>query len=333
MLELHVGKVRLKDARHRLSPEARGLEHVRLVDRGHPAPPASGELPGFPGHPLDLGGGIAARVERLEPAARKRPAWADAPGSIRAQLADDGALMRDGQVTPDGFAINTSYTINSPHPASVTDKNLLVPEQTAPTIGDRLSDQNVSWAWYSGGWNTAVLGHAGPLFQFHHQPFAYYANFADGTPGRADHLKDEQDFYTDVVGGKLPAVTFIKPLGPDNEHPGYATLLTGQQHVADLVSTIQNSKYWSDTAIIITYDEHGGRWDHVAPPVIDKWGPGLRVPTIVISPFAKKGFVDHTQYDTTSILKLIEARWNLQPLGTRDAATGDLSTAFDFSQG
>ena len=260
------------------------------------------------------------------------PTWADAPSNIVAQVDSNGIMTKDGQVTPDGFAINTSYTVNSPHPASVTDKNLLIPQQTAPTIGDRLSDQNVPWAWYSGGWNTAVLGHADPLFQYHHQPFAYYANYADGTAGRADHLKDEQDFYTDVVGGKLPAVSFVKPLGPDNEHPGYATLLTGQQHVADLVSTIQNSAYWADTAIIITYDEHGGRWDHVAPPVIDKWGPGLRVPTIVISPYARKGFVDHTQYDTTSILKLIEERWRLQPLGTRDAATGDLSTAFDFAQ-
>ena len=260
------------------------------------------------------------------------PTWADAPSNIVAQVDSNGIMTKDGQVTPDGFAINTSYSVNSPHPASVTDKNLLMPQQTAPTIGDRLSDQNVPWAWYSGGWNTAVLGHADPLFQYHHQPFAYYANYADGTAGRADHLKDEQDFYADVVGGKLPAVSFVKPLGPDNEHPGYATLLTGQQHVADLVSTIQNSAYWADTAIIITYDEHGGRWDHVAPPVIDKWGPGLRVPTIVISPYARKGFVDHTQYDTTSILKLIEERWRLQPLGTRDAATGDLSTAFDFAQ-
>ena len=261
------------------------------------------------------------------------PTWPDAPASIRAQLDANGVMSKDGQVTPDGFAINTSYTINSPHPASVTDKTLLVPEQTAPTIGDRLSDQNVSWAWYSGGWNSAVIGHADPLFQFHHQAFAFFANYADGTPGRADHLKDEQDFYTDVASGKLPTVTFIKPLGNDNEHPGYATLLNGQQHAADLVSAIQNSPYWADTAIIITYDEHGGRWDHVAPPVIDKWGPGLRVPAIVISPFARKAFVDHTQYDTTSILKLIEDRWNLQPLGTRDAATGDLLTAFDFSQG
>jgi len=94
---------------------------------------------------------------------------------------------------------------------------------------------------YSGGWNSAVLGHADPLFQFHHQAFAFYANYADGTPGRADHLKDELDFYNDVASSKLPAVVFIKPLGADNEHPGYATESNGQQHVADLVSTIQNS--------------------------------------------------------------------------------------------
>jgi len=241
-------------------------------------------------------------------------------------------MTKDGQVTPDGFAVNTSFTVNSPHPGNITDKTMLVPEQTAPTIGDRLSDKNVSWAWYSGGWNTAVIGHPDPLFQFHHQAFAFYANYADGTPGRAEHLKDEGDFYSDVAGNKLPAVSWIKPLGADNEHPGYATELNGQQHVADLVSTIQNSPYWNDTAIIITYDEHGGRWDHVAPPVRDKWGPGSRVPAIIISPFAKKNFVDHAQYDTTAIMKLIEERWNLQPLNERDAKAGDLLTAFDFTQ-
>jgi phospholipase C len=86
------------------------------------------------------------------------------------------------------------------------------------------------------------------------------------------------------------------------------------------------------TAIIIACDENGGRWDHVAPPVIDRWGPGTRVPTIIISPYAKKGFVDHTQYDTTSILKFIESRWGLKPLGTRDANANNLLNAFDFSQ-
>jgi len=260
------------------------------------------------------------------------PKWADAPANIRAEVDANGMMTKDGQVTPDGFAINTSYTINTPHPASVTDTNLLVPQQTAPTIGDRLTEAGVAWKWYSGGWNQAALGHADPLFQFHHQPFAYYANYADGSAGRAEHLKDELDFYTDVVTGSLPAVSFIKPLGPDNEHPGYATEMNGQLHVVDLVSTIQNSQYWNDTAIIITYDEHGGRWDHVAPPTIDRWGPGTRVPTLLISPFARKGFIDHNEYDTTSILKFIETRWNLQPLTDRDARTADMLTAFDFSQ-
>jgi phospholipase C len=259
------------------------------------------------------------------------PKWSDAPANIVATVDADGIMTRDGQVTPDGYAVNTSYSVNAPHPASISDRNLLLPQQTAPTIGDRLSERKISWAWYSGGWNTALLGHPDPLFQFHHQPFAYYASLADGTPARAEHLKDEVDFYTDVANKRLPAVSFIKPLGPDNEHPGYANLTNGQAHVADLVSAIQSSPLWADTAIIITYDEHGGRWDHVAPPVIDRWGPGLRVPAIVISPFARKGFVDHTQYDTSAILKLIETRWSLPPLSDRDAASGDMLTAFDFN--
>ena len=88
-----------------------------------------------------------------------------------------------------------------------------------------------------------------------------------------------------------------------------------------------NSPVWSDVLIIAAYDENGGRWDHVAPPVVDRWGPGTRVPAIIISPFARRGFIDHTRYDTTSILRLIERRWRLQPLGTRDANATDLSDA------
>ena len=260
------------------------------------------------------------------------PTWPDAPSGIVAQLDANGVMTKDGQVTPDGFAVNTSYTVNSPHPANITDTSMLLPQQTAPTIGDRLNDAGVSWKWYSGGWNQALLGHPDPLFQFHHQPFAMYSNYADGTPARATHLDDELSFYQDVAANTLPAVSFIKPLGPDNEHPAYATLANGQQHVADLVSVVQNSPYWNDTAVIITYDEHGGRWDHVSPPVVDKWGPGSRVPAIIISPFAKKGFVDHTQYETTSILKLIEKRWRLPALNDHDAKSGDLLSAFDFGQ-
>jgi phospholipase C len=258
------------------------------------------------------------------------PTWPNAPTSKIIKLDSNGNLATDGAVLPDGHVVNTSYTINTPHPASITDTQQLVPVQTAATIGDRLSDKNIDWAWYSGGWNDALAGHADPLFQYHHQPFAFYANYADGTPGKAAHLKDEQDFMSALTSNSLPAVSFVKPLGADNEHPGYATLLRGQQHVADLVSAVQKSPYWNDTAIIVTYDENGGFWDHVSPPIGDQWGPGTRVPAIIISPFAKKGFVDHTSYDTTSILKFIEKRWSLPALATRDAAVNDLTNAFDF---
>lgn len=267
------------------------------------------------------------------------PEWKNAPASITAQINVTGTLVKDGQVTPDGYAVNTSFTVYAPHPATITDTAKLVPSQTLPTIGDRLSAKNITWAWYSGGWNDALAGHPNALFQFHHQPFAYFASLADGTAAKAEHLKDETAFFTALISGTLPSVSFIKPLGPDNEHPGYATLQQGQQHVADIVKAVQNSPYWADTAIIITYDENGGRWDHVTPPTAatdgakaDKWGPGSRVPAIIISPWAKRGFVDHTQYDTTSILRTIEARYSLAPLGTRDAAVNDLSNAFDFTQ-
>jgi phospholipase C len=260
------------------------------------------------------------------------PTWPNAPAASVAQLDASGNLVKDGAVTPDGYAVNTSFTVNSPHPPNITNTLLLVPQQTQPTIGDRLSEKGVSWAWFSGGWTDAVNGQPDPLFQYHHQPFAYFQNYADGTDGRAQHLKDESEFYYDITNNALPAVSFVKPLGAENEHPGYTDAARGEMHAAQLVDLIQKSPAWQDTAIIITYDENGGFWDHVAPPKVDKWGPGSRVPALIISPYAKKGYVDHTQYDTTSILKFIENRYGLAPLTSRDAGVNDLSNAFNFRQ-
>jgi phospholipase C len=263
--------------------------------------------------------------------AARTPVFPNAPASVVVQLDANGNLVRDGFVTPDGYAVNTAFTVNTPHPSGIP-QNRLVPNQTFATIGDRLSDKGISWAWYAGGWNNAMAGHPDATFQFHHQPFAYFANYADGTAAKAEHLKDEHDFLAALATGQLPAVAFVKPLGIDNEHPGYTDLLTGENHVTALLDAIRNSPHWNHTAVIITYDENGGFWDHVAPAVVDRWGPGSRVPTIVISPFARKGFVDHRRYDTTSILALIEHRWGLAPLTTRDAGADPLSGAFDFSE-
>ncbi|HEY0776857.1 MAG TPA: alkaline phosphatase family protein [Gemmatirosa sp.] len=259
------------------------------------------------------------------------PVFPNAPASLVAKLDRNGGLVTDGAVTPDGFAVNTSYSVNSPHPATTPTANL-VPSQTLPTIGDRLSAKSVNWAWYSGGWNNAIAGAPDPTFQFHHQPFAYFANYADGTPGRTAHLKDETDFIAAAQAGTLPAVSFVKPLGVNNEHPGYADILTGENHALQLINAVRNGPNWKDAVIIITYDENGGFWDHVAPPTVDKWGPGTRVPALIISPFAKKGYVDHTTYETTSILAFLEKRYGLAPLSTHDAQAANMLGAFDFSQ-
>jgi phospholipase C len=190
----------------------------------------------------------------------------------------------------------------------------------------------VSWAWYAGGWNDALAGNPDKNFQFHHQPFVYFQRYADGTPEKAEHLKDENDFLTSLDDGSLPAVSFIKPIGEENEHPGYSTVSDGEQHAANLIERVKNSSAWKDSAIIVTYDEFGGFYDHVAPPVVDRWGPGSRVPTLIISPYTSKGFVDHTPYDTTSILKLIEWRYGLEPLTDRDAGATNMLAAFQLPE-
>jgi phospholipase C len=269
--------------------------------------------------------------------------FADAPASVkRAVLDDQGAPVpdangkpQDGPLTPDGYVVGTLFPAATPHPPS-TPAEQLVPPQTFATIGDRLSAANLDWAWYAEGWNAILASPAAgtdpaTLFQYNHQPFVYFANYGDGAPGRA-HLEDEADFMAAAAAGSLPAVSFVKPDGLDNEHPGYTDVVAGETHALELIDAVRNGPNWADSAIIVTYDENGGFWDHVSPPAGDRWGPGTRVPTIVISPFARKGFVDTTSYDASSILALIEHRFGLDPLGARDAAAADLTAAFDFTQ-
>ncbi len=260
------------------------------------------------------------------------PRYENAPAEITATVGPDGTMVKDGQVTPDGYAVNTTFSVYQPHPASITDQSRLLPPQTMPTIGDRLSAKNVSGPWYSGGWNDALAGKPDGSFQFHHQAFAYFRNFADGTEAKREHLKDETDFLAAIESGNLPAVVFYKPLGRDNEHPGYTDVTSGDRHITAIIDKIRRSKLWASSAIFVTYDEHGGYWDHVAPPKADRWGPGIRVPTVIISPFAKRHFVDHTSYDTTSILRLIEERFDVAPLGERDAKANDMRNAFNFAK-
>jgi acid phosphatase len=128
-----------------------------------------------------------------------------------------------------------------------------------------------------------------------------------------------------------------------NQHAGYASVAEGDAHTAGLVAKLRASPQWKHMVIVITYDEFGGAWDHVAPPQGDLLGPGARIPALIISPFARRGTVDHTQYDTESILRLITRRFDLQALAgitRRDAglaahgapAMGDLTNALELGK-
>ncbi|MCK9374224.1 MAG: hypothetical protein M0P91_13665 [Sulfuricurvum sp.] len=234
------------------------------------------------------------------------------------EIDTNGTILRDGIVTPDGYAVNTIQPFYPPYKAKYTDPSLRLNPLTYDTIGDRLSEKKVAWGWYSGGFAQAVTEKGDAVnYQYHHNPFLYFTRYAPGSEGRK-HLKDEKEFFNELRNGTLPNVIFFKPSAIDNQHPGYGSVKAADDKVKEIVEAVRSQpEVWSQSMIIVTYDENGGLWDHVAPPVVDRWGPGSRIPAIIISPFAKKGFIDHTEYDTTSILKLIEWRYDLKPIGER----------------
>ncbi|GIW06919.1 MAG: hypothetical protein KatS3mg060_1724 [Dehalococcoidia bacterium] len=232
-------------------------------------------------------------------------------------------------VTPDGYAVNDLQPYYPPFQPGTPDDQR-VPPQTFPTIGDRLNAAGVSWAWYAGGWNDILEGKNPQNFVWHHQPFLYFEAYRPGSENRARHLKDQSDLVAAIRDGTLPAVSFLKPVGEFDEHSGYSTVYYSEQHVAELLAEIRASRYWDRIAVIITYDDYGGWFDHVPPTPKDRWGPGGRVPAIIVSPWAKKGYVDSTLYETVSILRFIEWRWGLPPLNERDATANNILNAFDF---
>jgi len=313
------------------------------------------------------------------------PRFPDAPQAMRARLdpndrltkkpdspsAKDGAVQVlsgaiGGQVTPDGYGVNTIQPPFQPSgiapeaggnleladPAGNKTWNLPLPAQDAKTIGDTLSAKGIGWAWYAGGWNAASTDgrrppaekrkviytreDGAPYFAPHHQPFNYFVRFAPGSADRAAHLKDGDDLLRDIDSGKLPPVAFYKPVGRLTQHPSYTDLVSGDLHIDDLLQRLRKSAQWKDMVVIVTYDENGGFWDHAPPPSgpgwDDRFGPASRIPAIIVSPFARHGSLDHTAYDTTSILKLITRRFDLEPLAGVREKVGDLTAALDLTR-
>ncbi len=191
-----------------------------------------------------------------------------------------------------------------------------------PTLADRLQAAGVSWKYYDEKPNP----HKHSLWN----PLPGFQSFAQD-PKLMNHVAAFSQYFEDVSTGRLPAVCWIVPNAADSEHPP-ADSARGMWYVTGIVNAIMRSPYWKDAAIIITWDDYGGFYDHVPPPKLDQYGLGIRVPALVISPYARPGHVCHTQFDFTSPLKLIERRFGIEPLTDRDRQAADMLDCFDFGQ-
>lgn len=194
---------------------------------------------------------------------------------------------------------------------------------TYPTLRDSLDAGNVSWKYYVPTFSTI-----GRLWN----AFDAIDAVRHGPEWNTNIAAPETRVFKDISDGKLPAVSWLIPDYDNSDHPG-PNVTGGPSWVAQVVNAIgNNSSLWKSTAIVVIWDDWGGFYDHVPPPQLDYQGLGIRVPMIVVSPYAKKGYVSHTRYEFGSILKFVEQNWGLPSIGTTDARATSIGDVFDFKQ-
>ena len=195
-----------------------------------------------------------------------------------------------------------------------------------PNVGDQLTGKKIGWAWYSEQFGKCAD------YQENQNPFQYFTSTHD-SGNTQSNIQDLSLFTAKLANGTLPPVSFIQPTDPHAMHPSSSEdVSVGARWLTTLVTQIQSSSIWPDTAIVVVWDSSGGWYDHVPPPVIDGQGFGPRVPMMVISAFGKRNYISHVQMDDTSILKFIQWNWGLPSLNARNdsTASGDLHDMFQF---
>jgi phospholipase C len=195
------------------------------------------------------------------------------------------------------------------------------------TIADTLDSKHISWRYYEPAEDANS-----PDDGFDFAAFEAVKQIRKGSDWSKDVVSPETKILTDIKNGNLAQVTWVVPGFAFSDHPGYGATAEGPDWVADIVNTIGASQYWNSTAIFVTWDDFGGWYDHVAPPTVDSMGLGFRVPLIIISPYAKHGYVSKNTHEFAGFLRYIENVFNLPGLGTRDSTTDDFSDCFDYSQ-
>lgn len=202
-----------------------------------------------------------------------------------------------------------------------------------PTIFDRLEERGVSWKVYVQHYDPTITfrnrGRQGLSPQLVWVPLLSYPRFIDN-PALFAKIAHIDSYFADLREGTLPQVAFVVPVGASEHPPG--SIVNGARFVKRLINGLMRSNYWNRSAFMWSYDDWGGWYDHVPPPAVDDFGYGFRVPALLVSPYAKRGYIDHTTLDFTSFLKFIEENFDLEPLATRDAQANNFLDAFDFSQ-
>lgn len=326
-------------------PGANGIPKGTCVPVGRSARPCV--------RPFHLGGRAApdlghdARVQRLQYAGGRMD------GFVRAATIDRQAVERsvmgyyDGRDLPFYWNVADDYVLFdrffSAAPSGSVANHLYwvsgrpgdpdggIPDDgfDVPTIFDRLDERGISWKFYVQDYDPRLSFGAGRgadrTAQAVRVPVLNYPRYVRD-PRLFSHIVDLDEYYEDLEHGSLPQVAYIAPAAGSEHPPG--RLEAGETLVRGLITSLARSAAWRSSAFMWTYDEWGGWFDHVRPPA----GYGFRVPALLVSPYARRGVVDSTRLDTTSILKFIEQNWRLRPLATRDARANSLTKAFDFSR-
>lgn len=318
------------------------------------------------------------------------------PDLIGIEADDAMEAQRLGIISPPTSLVVQGTLINNVDPKY--DRCSIGPtvELTGINIGNRLNEKGITWGWFQGGFaghltdglqahqsrlvtdqlpcsKTHIGADGIPVSDYspHHAPFQYYSSTSNpqhlppsspckvGYTDQANHNYDLHDFWTASAKGNVPAISFFKAPQYQDGHPGYSNPLFEQEFIVKTINRLQKLPQWSEMAIIIAYDDSGGWYDHVMPPIVNQSqipgvdalvspgnagsnpplggyqgrpGYGYRVPFLLISPYAKKNYVDHTLIDQTSILGFIEENWSVEPIGNYsfDAFAGSIRNMFDF---
>jgi len=189
------------------------------------------------------------------------------------------------------------------------------------TLADSLQNASISWRYYApsfgqNGYNFSSLD---------------AINHIRNGPLWASNVVPDTQFVTDAQSGNLPAFSWLVTATANSDHPPYSVCV-GENWTVEQVNAVMQGPDWNATVIFLTWDDPGGFYDHVPPPKLDVYGLGVRVPLLIISPYAKSGYISHTQYEFSSVLAFVEARYGLPPLTTRDAVANNMLDAFNFAQ-